>query len=101
MQPRQKRCRQIQVAQTASTGLAYDFFRFLRRPQKALYNALAGDSELVLQIHDAIMQSKPAGWKTNPIKQRRVKQALLAVVSGDKERMQHIYDVVFAQDEYI
>lgn len=69
--------------------------------KKALYNALAGDSELVLQIHEAIMQSKPAGWKTNPIKQRRVKQALLAVVSGDKERMQHIYDVVFAQDEYI
>ena len=51
-QPRQNRCRQIQVAQTASTGLAYDFFRFLRRPLigqgvdakkiRAFYNSAGG-----------------------------------------------------------
>ena len=32
VQPRQRWCSKIQVAQTASAGLAYDFFRFLRRP---------------------------------------------------------------------
>ena len=68
--------------------------------KKALYNALEGDSELVLQIHDPIIQSKPAGWKTNMIKQKRVKQAILAVVGSDKVWMQYIYDVVFAQYEY-
>lgn len=68
--------------------------------KKALYNALNENEELVLKIHDKVLTAKPAAWKNNPLKQNKLKNALLDVLNNDTALMTKVYDVIYAQDEY-
>jgi type I restriction enzyme R subunit len=48
----------------------------------ALYDNLGKDSELTLNVHDAIINNAEDGWRDNKMKQRRIKQALQNLLPG-------------------
>ncbi len=50
--------------------------------QRALYNNLNQDEALALAVDAAIMSSLQEGWKTNPIKTKKVRNAIRAALQS-------------------
>ena len=72
VQPRQRWCSKIQVTQTASAGLAYDFFRFLRRPLLASSSC------------EKIYQETASGGRRSKLTTAQQQQIIEMVSSGQK-----------------
>jgi type I restriction enzyme, R subunit len=46
------------------------------------------------------MRSKPDSWVGNPLKERKVKRAIKAAVPPDFDRLDELFELVKARDEY-
>lgn len=68
-------------------------------PQRALYDNLGQDRELVLRVDKAIRDALWDGWRDNPIKQKAVRRAIEGVVD-DETRRREIFDLAVAQHDY-
>lgn len=69
--------------------------------KRALYNNLGSDEGLALAVavDKAVMESRQDGWKDHPIKTRRVKNALRAVL-GDETLTDKTLELVKNQHDY-
>lgn len=67
--------------------------------RRALYDNLGQDESVTLAIDEAILSSKPDGWRGNRIKERKVKYAIEEHLP-DKEKLDEIFEIVKNQGEY-
>jgi type I restriction enzyme R subunit len=65
----------------------------------ALYNNLDKNEELALQLHDAVLQSRPADWRGNQAKERTIKRALYQILQ-DEEEVERVFKIIEQQTEY-
>ena len=68
--------------------------------KRALYNNLGQDETLALSVDKAVQDSRQDGWRTNPVKVKRVKLAIKAIMKDDENLADHILDLVKNQNEY-
>ena len=66
---------------------------------RAFYDNFGNDEEFALTIDKAIRESKEADFRYNKQKERKIKNALYAVVN-DKEKIEEIYNLAVEQPEY-
>ena len=66
---------------------------------RAFYDNCGEDEDLATQLHQAVLDSKEHQFRHNEFKERRIKKALLAVLS-DKDEVERIYNIVVEQGEY-
>ena len=58
------------------------------------------NEDLAINIDDAVMHSKPDRWIGNRLKEKRVKRALSSVLPDGYDRLDELFDLVKARDEY-
>lgn len=66
---------------------------------RALFDNCGEDEAFALKLHKAIMKAKQDGFRTNPAKGNRIKQALYNIVNDDDE-VERIYRIIVEQEEY-
>jgi type I restriction enzyme R subunit len=66
---------------------------------RALYDNCNEEEALAIALDRAVRSSKEADFRHNEFKQRKIKQALYAVL-GDKGEVERIYGIVAEQGEY-
>jgi type I restriction enzyme R subunit len=68
--------------------------------RRALIDFDFPSEELAVKVDDAVMHSKPYDWIGNPIKEKKVKRALRQALPDGYERLDELFDLVKARDEY-
>ncbi|MFM9379115.1 type I restriction endonuclease subunit R [Gordonia sp. VNK21] len=58
------------------------------------------DETMPIQVDDAVMTSKPHDWVGNTMKEKVVKRALRQVLPAGFDRLDELFDLVKARDEY-
>ena len=66
---------------------------------RALYYNCGKDEELALRLDKAIRSRKQDGFRNNPVKENRIKQALFKVL-GNEDEVERIYKLAEEQEEY-
>ena len=66
---------------------------------RALYDNCGEDEAYALKLHKAIMKAKQDGFRNNPVKENRIKQALYKITC-DEDEVERIYRIVVEQEEY-
>ena len=66
---------------------------------RALYDNCGEDETYARKLHKAIMKAKQDGFRNNPVKENRIKQALYKITCDDEE-VERIYRIVVEQEEY-
>jgi type I restriction enzyme R subunit len=66
---------------------------------RALYDNCGEDEKLAIAIDKAVRESKQADFRHNEFKERRIKQAMYAVLQ-DKGEVERVYNIVVEQGEY-
>ena len=66
---------------------------------RALYDNCGEDETYALKLHKAVMKAKQDGFRNNPVKENRIKQALYKITCDDDE-VERIYRIVVEQEEY-
>ena len=75
--------------------------RALNTPaRRALYDNLGNNEALALGVDDAVRASKQDDWRSNPVKIRKVRIAIKAVLTGDETLTEKILELVKNQHEY-
>ena len=67
--------------------------------QRALYNNLDHDEELVIKIDQTIKLVRPADWRGVHSREQQIKAAIFAIV-GDEQRTEEIFAIIYHQREY-
>ncbi|MFT9496785.1 type I restriction endonuclease subunit R [Anaerosolibacter sp.] len=67
--------------------------------KRALYNNLGKDIKLATEVHEAVMNYRPDGWRGNDAKENSIKAALFEILKtrGEVER---IFAIIKEQGEY-
>ncbi len=68
--------------------------------RRALIDFGWADSALPIQVDTAILTSKPHDWIGNAMKEKVVKRAIRKVLPADFDRLNELFDLVRARDEY-
>ena len=68
--------------------------------QRALVDFAFPDPSRPLLVDAAVMSSKPHNWTGNAMKERKVKQAIASVLPDGFDRLDELFDLVKAQDDY-
>jgi type I restriction enzyme R subunit len=68
--------------------------------KRALYDNLGKDEAVAIAVDDAVRTSKQDDWRSNPIKIKKVKLAIKAVVNGDESLAEQVLELVKKQNEY-
>jgi type I restriction enzyme R subunit len=68
--------------------------------RRALIDFGFPSEELATQVDYAITHSKPDRWIGNTMKEKKVKRAIRSVLPGDFKRLDELFDLVKAQNEY-
>lgn len=68
--------------------------------QRALVDFAFPDPSQPLLVDAAVMSSKPHNWTGNAMKERKVKQAIASVLPDGFDRLDELFDLVKAQDDY-
>ncbi len=66
---------------------------------RALYDNCGEDEAYALKLHKAIIKAKQDGFRNNPVKENRIKQALYKITC-DEDEVERIYRIVVEQEEY-
>ena len=56
--------------------------------------------EQAVAVDQAITENKPADWVGNPMKERRVRNAIRRILPEGYERLDELFDLIKARDEY-
>jgi type I restriction enzyme, R subunit len=68
--------------------------------RRALVDFGFPSDDIAIEVDLTIMHTKPDQWIGNPMKERRVKRAIRRVLPDDYERLDELFDLVKARDEY-
>ncbi len=72
--------------------------------KRALYDNLGNDENLVLTLHDNIIEHKPDGWRGNKLKEKKIryiiKKVLVEHKIKDDSEVEKVLELVKNQDEY-
>jgi len=68
--------------------------------KRALYDFGFLDEELVLEVDEAIRDTKPDRWIGNAIKEKKVRRALIEALPAGYDRIDELMALVKARDEY-
>ena len=68
--------------------------------RRALYDFFYPDLNLAVEIDRAVRHSKPDSWVGNKLKEKKVRQAIRAALPGDFDKVDDLFDLVKARDEY-
>lgn len=68
--------------------------------KRALYDNLGNDEALALRVDDAVRAASQDAWRSNTMKTRRVRQAILGVLGDDEARVDLILELVKNQHGY-
>ncbi|MCK0439054.1 HsdR family type I site-specific deoxyribonuclease [Gordonia alkaliphila] len=68
--------------------------------QRALVDFGWPDPAMAIQVDNAVMTSKPHDWVGNTMKEKRVKRALRQILPTDFDRLDELFELVKARDEY-
>jgi type I restriction enzyme, R subunit len=68
--------------------------------KRALVDFGFASEDIALEVDRAVMHSKPDRWIGNVMKEKKVKRALLKVLPDDYDRLDELFDLVKARDEY-
>jgi type I restriction enzyme R subunit len=68
--------------------------------KRALYDFGLPRDALVLEVDEAVRHTKPDDWVGNPIKEKKVRRALVKVLPPDYDRLDELMALVKARDEY-
>jgi type I restriction enzyme R subunit len=68
--------------------------------KRALYDNLGKDESLALAVDRAVRESTEDDWRSHPIKVRKVKLAIQAVLGDDEARAERILELVHNQHDY-
>lgn len=68
--------------------------------RRALFDFFAPDWEIAQSVDQAVLRSKPDGWVGNALKERKVKRAVKAALPAKFDRLDELFDLVRARDEY-
>ncbi len=67
--------------------------------KQALYDNLDGDEDLACRVHEAVMETRMAGFRSNPVVVRRIKKQLYDI-TGDMDKVDRLYNIIEKQEEY-
>ena len=82
-------------------GQVGDYPTSLNTPAKrALYNNLGQDEALALAVDKAVQDSRQDGWRTHPVKLKKVKLAIKTILQDNEDLTDRILDLVKNQNEY-
>ena len=68
--------------------------------RRALIDFFYPDDRIAFEVDDAVVHSKPDSWVGNAMKERVVKRALRRALPDDFDRLDELFDLVKARDEY-
>ncbi|MFJ3394921.1 type I restriction endonuclease subunit R [Leifsonia aquatica] len=68
--------------------------------QQALIDTLDGDADLAFTVDSAVRNNKQHGWKENPFKLRQVERAIARALPKSDARVEALFNLVRARDEY-
>ena len=68
--------------------------------RRALYDFFYPDLNLAVDIDKAVRHSKPDSWVGNKLKEKKVRQAIRAALPSDFDKVDDLFDLVKARDEY-
>jgi type I restriction enzyme R subunit len=68
--------------------------------RRALIDFDLPSEEVAIKVDRAVMDSKPFDWVGNPIKEKKVKLALRKALPDGYERLDELFDLVKARNEY-
>ena len=68
--------------------------------KRALHNNLDKIESLALAVDTAVQSSRQDGWRENPIKTKRVKNAISAALQAEDDKTEAILELVKNQNEY-
>ena len=68
--------------------------------KRALIDFGLPDDDLAIAVDRAVMQTKPDHWIGNRLKEKRVKRALRGALPDSYDRLDELFDLVKARDEY-
>lgn len=69
------------------------------RALQAIYDNVGEDEELAIKIHKAVLKSKIAGFRSDEIKERKIKRELFRVLN-DQAEVDRIFKIIEKQEEY-
>ena len=67
---------------------------------QALYDNLDENEEKALELDAAVRGSLQADFRGHPIKERRVRNAIVELLDASDEEIDRIFDIIKSQDEY-
>jgi type I restriction enzyme R subunit len=68
--------------------------------RRALVDFLTPNLDVAIKVDYAVMDTKPDSWVGNPLKERKVKRAIRAVLPPDFDRLDELFELVKAHHEY-
>ncbi len=68
--------------------------------RRALIDFGLPSEDVAIKVDSAVMDSKPYDWLGNPIKEKKVKRALRKALPDRYERLDELFDLVKARNEY-
>jgi len=68
--------------------------------RRALVDFFGPEDGLAAEVDEAVLNSKPDSWLGNPLKERKVKLAVKAVLPPGFDRLDGLFELVKARDEY-
>jgi type I restriction enzyme R subunit len=68
--------------------------------RRALVDFGFPSEDLATKVDYAVTHSKPDRWLGNTMKEKKVKRAIRSVLPGDFKRLDELFDLVKAQNEY-
>lgn len=68
--------------------------------RRALVDFLFPDESLAVEIDEAVLRNKPHGWVGNPMKERLVRNAIKVKLSADYDKLDELFELLKARDEY-
>jgi len=71
------------------------------RAKQALFDNLDKNQEVTLNLHAAVISSRSDEWRTYPLRERAVKNAVRGVLAElDDSEINKIFEIIRNQDEY-
>jgi type I restriction enzyme, R subunit len=68
--------------------------------KRALYDNLGNDEERALKVDAAVRASMQDGWRSNTMKTKRVRQAIVTALGGDDAKVEGALALVKSQNDY-
>ncbi|MDC0299721.1 HsdR family type I site-specific deoxyribonuclease [Verrucomicrobia bacterium] len=67
--------------------------------KRALYSNLNENEDLALELHEAIISSRPDGWRGVTTRENVIKQALYKILQSEED-VEHVFSIIVEHEEY-